>query len=72
MCYMYLHLSYNKNEVFHYLAHIAPCEVAQLGRVLDLRSRGCRFEPHCRHCVVSLKKTLYPLLSTGSTQEDQS
>ena len=23
------------------------------------------------HCVVSLNKTLYPLLSTGSTQEDR-
>ena len=25
-----------------------------------------------KHCVVSLRKTLYPLLSTGSTQEDTS
>ena len=24
-----------------------------------------------RHCVVSLSKTLYPLFSTGSTQEDR-
>ena len=29
-------------------------------------------EPHWRHCVVSLSKTLNPLLSTGSTQEDPS
>ena len=28
--------------------------------------------PHLRHCVVSLSKTFYPLLSTGSTQEDPS
>ena len=42
------------------------------GRVLDSRSRGCRFEPHQRHCIVSLSKTCYPLLSTGSTQEDLS
>ena len=42
------------------------------GRVLDLGSRGCRFKPHRRHCVVSLSKTLYLLLSTGSTQEDRS
>ena len=42
------------------------------GRVLDLRSRGCGFEPHRRHCAESLGKTLYPLLSTGSTQEDPS
>ena len=27
-------------------------------------------EPHQRHCIVSLIKTLYPLLSTGSTQKD--
>ena len=25
------------------------------GRVLDLRPRGCRFEPHRRHCVVALE-----------------
>ena len=27
------------------------------GRVLDLRLRGRRFEPHRQHCVVSLSKT---------------
>ena len=37
------------------------------GKVLD--SRGCRFETPS---VVSLSKTLYPLLSAGSTQEDLS
>ena len=42
------------------------------GRVLDLRPRGCEFEPHRRHCVVSLSKTHVSLLSTGSTQEDLS
>ena len=26
---------------------------------------------HQRHCAVSFRKTLYPLLSTGSTQEDK-
>ena len=41
-------------------------------RVLDSRSRGCGYEPHQRHCIVSLSKTLYPLLSTGSNQEDPS
>ena len=39
-------------------------------RVLDSRSRGCGCEPHPRHCIVSLSKTLYPLLSTSSTEED--
>ena len=41
-------------------------------RVLNWRLRGCGFEPNQRHCIVSLSKTLYPLLSTGSTQEDPS
>ena len=42
------------------------------GRVLDSRPRGRAFEPHRRHCVVSLSKTHKSLLSTGSTQEDPS
>ena len=32
------------------------------GRVLDSRLRGCRFEPHRRHCVVSLSKNINPSL----------
>ena len=32
------------------------------GRVLDLRPRGHRFEPHRRHCVVSLSKNINPSL----------
>ena len=28
------------------------------GRVLDLRPRGRGFEPHRRHCVVSLSKNI--------------
>ena len=42
------------------------------GRVLDSRPKGRGFEPHRRHCVVSLSKTHLSLLSTGSTQEDPS
>ena len=42
------------------------------GGVLDLGLRVSGSEPHRRYCVVSLSKTLYPLLSTGSTQEDPS
>ena len=41
------------------------------GTVLDYRPRGREFEPHRCHCVVSLSKTHLSLLSTGSTQEDQ-
>ena len=39
-------------------------------RVLDLRSRGQEFETNQRQIVLSLSKTLCPLLGTGSTQED--
>ena len=28
------------------------------GKVLDSRPRGCRFEPHQRHCVGSLSKNI--------------
>ena len=39
------------------------------GRVLDLRLRGLWFQTLRKRCVVFLSKTIYPLLSTGSTQE---
>ena len=42
------------------------------GRVLDSRPRGCGVEPKQCHCVVSLSKTYYSLLSSCSTQEDPS
>ena len=42
-----------------------------VGRALDWGLKGCKFETHPSHCVVSLSKTLYPLLSTGSTHEDR-
>ena len=32
------------------------------GRVLDSRPRGRRFEPHRRHCFVSLSKNINPSL----------
>ena len=32
------------------------------GRVLDSRQRGRGFEPHPRHCVVSLSKNINPSL----------
>ena len=42
--------------------------------MLDSGLSRCVVEPHRRHCIVSLSKTLDPLLSTGcgSTQEDLS
>ena len=42
------------------------------GRVLDSGSMGCEFEPHRRHYEVSLSKTLYRPIITGSTREDPS
>ena len=34
------------------------------GRVFDSRPKGCRFEPHRRHCIVVLEQdTLYPSLA---------
>ena len=32
------------------------------GRVLDLGQKGHGFEPHLRHCVVSLSKNIIPSL----------
>ena len=32
------------------------------GRVLDSRPRSCGFEPHRRHCIVSLSKNINPSL----------
>ena len=32
------------------------------GRALDSRLKGREFEPHRRHCVVSLSKNIYPSL----------
>ena len=32
------------------------------GRVLDSKPRGRKFEPHLRHCLVSLSKNINPSL----------
>ena len=42
-----------------------------VGIVLDLGSKDRQFETQLSHCVVSLSKTLYPVLFTGLTQEDR-
>ena len=34
----------------------------QSGRALDSRPRGCGFEPHRCHCIVSLSKNINPSL----------
>ena len=33
------------------------------GRVLDLGQKGHGFEPHLRHCIVSLSKNINPSLA---------
>ena len=48
----------------HLVLHIYPFMGAHWlsGRVLDSRLRGHGFEPHRRHCVMSLSKNIYPSL----------
>ena len=43
--------------------------MAQLVECWTSRSRDCCLESHPRHCVVSVTKTLYPLISTGMTEK---
>ena len=42
-----------------------------VGRVLYVGLKDHWFETHLRDCIVSLSKTLYPLLGTVLTQEDR-
>ena len=50
--------------VFRYLTNKCQCTDHDQGaqwlrfRVLDSRPRACGFDPHRRHCVVILSKTL--------------
>ena len=59
-------------EILHPLAdlHISRHILEERGgKMFDLRSSDCGFEPH-RHCIVSLSKTLYPLLQPRRTLPD--
>ena len=42
-------------QLYSLLSHQSSWELS--GRVLDSRPKGRGFEPHRRHCVVSLSKT---------------
>ena len=42
---------------FHFILRFYTGAQWLSGRVLDSRPRGCGFEPHRHHCVVSLSKT---------------
>ena len=59
----------SKIGILSFLAHQGEWWLS--GRVLDLRPEGRWLETNKRHCIASLIKTLYPLVSTGSTQEDR-
>ena len=41
---------------------VSRCNTYYSGRVLDSRPKGRGFEPHRRHCVVSLSKNINPSL----------
>ena len=49
--------------IYDWLQQSSKCKVFKMGAqwlsggVLDSRTRGCGFEPHRCHCVVSLSKT---------------
>ena len=45
----------------NFLKYGTPCK-KHSDRVLDLRPRDSRFEPHRRHCIVSLSKNINPSL----------
>ena len=51
------------NWLICFLRHFQHTRAQWLsGRVLDSRPRGRGFEPHRRHCVVSLSKNINPSL----------
>ena len=54
------------------VSHISRYFNLKKAERLDSRPMGCGIDPNWRHWIVSLSKTLFPLLSTGSTQEDPS
>ena len=60
--YIQMHKPCN-NFLVSYLMELS----GSVGRLLDLEFKGREFETQRRHFVVSLSKTLYRLLSTGST-----
>ena len=60
---------YHKAVEVYFIYIPGPCDIHPLlgaqwlsGRVLDSRPKGRGFEPHRRHCVVSLSKNINPSL----------
>ena len=54
-------LGYMQFTMFHFDSFFTFSQIGEWlsGRVLDSRSKGCRFEPNRRQCVVSLIKTQF-------------
>ena len=63
MLMFFVHVSYNHMHVV-FICTKKAIEGAQWlsGRDLDSRPKGSGFEPHQRHCVVSLSKNINPSL----------
>ena len=60
-------------QIYVYLASYSHIERGDSVVECSTQDQGLAgFEPHRRHCVVYLSKTLYPLLCTDSNQEDPS
>ena len=68
MSLLFYHAVYHsKNHVIPHSVIVAILDIISeaqwlSGRVLDSRPRGRGFEPHQRHCVVSLSKNIIPSL----------
>ena len=56
--YVYAFKQQGENEIDYHLMGAQWLS----GRVLDSRPKGLGFEPHRRHCVVSLSKNINPSL----------
>ena len=54
-------------KIFHFMLHV----YTGMNFQIIFRLSGCWYQAQRCRCVVSLGKTLYPLLSTGSIQEDR-
>ena len=64
-------MSANNSVVLLTLPTLKPIKGAQWlsGRALDSRPKGCGFEHHQRHCVVSLSKNINPSLVLVQTRK---
>ena len=57
---MWLQIALRFNHGFEVLTFVAGAQWLS-GRVLDLRLKGCGFEPHRSHCVMVLEQDTFIL-----------